>query len=649
MKMNLKGWKKVAAEKTHTILRNSHGHELKIAHKSLSPDNKAALDSLPHFYGGGDLNPFDYAANQVAIKPKSSGSGKDAEPESESSSSGNSGTVRVINSDANPTPDVDKPNYANAAVEPADPNYDQGGQVTPPQPKSTPKPNPIGYPSGASLAKGGMVRHYDEGSPDTVQPAPQGQATTPPDQGLDAASQNLQSMGQPGLAAPAPQPGDDAQPITQAQANQVKPSPYDAQALGEQKAQSALAVGKDEAAGSTAQAGALQAGQESLHPEKQQAIYTALQDTEMKSQKEFQDRYTEYKKALETPVDPNRYLNNLKADTGRSILNTIGLVLGGIGQGLGAGPNPALAMMNSAIDRDVQAQKNALGNKETLYSSALDKYKNDRMATTEARHQLMYNAVQQMQEAALKSGSKLAVDRAQGLAADAYNAELPSVQSQNMMKVMNQVTSEGGDVHQVLPYLDVANPAAAKSIRDRMIPGVKGLANINVPDASRDEITSKQNLIDGALKLKQFIDQNSVSGKLDPSKRGYLAARATELEQTYRKAVGASTSEGEAKKLQTIVGDNPSALFASETYSPRLQGMVDATKEQLGGKYKQFGVDSKAIPSQYQVQEQAAAQPAALPPGAQNMIKFAQNVLKTSSDPKAIAGAQRVLKIHNIQ
>jgi hypothetical protein len=68
-------------------------------------------------------------------------------------------------------------------------------------------------------------------------------------------------------------------------------------------------------------------------------------------------------------LDPERWWKN--RNTGQKIAGTIGLILGGIGQAFGGGPNQALALIDKSIERDVDAQKVELGKKENQLSHYL--------------------------------------------------------------------------------------------------------------------------------------------------------------------------------------------------------------------------------------------------------------------------------------
>lgn len=96
-------------------------------------------------------------------------------------------------------------------------------------------------------------------------------------------------------------------------------------------------------------------------------------------------------------IDPNRIWNN--ADTGGKILQSIGMILGGMHAG---------SPMNQIIDRDIEAQKVALGSKKTALESYLREYGNVRDAASALRLNYMAVAHAQMEQAALKQAGPLA-------------------------------------------------------------------------------------------------------------------------------------------------------------------------------------------------------------------------------------------------
>lgn len=109
-------------------------------------------------------------------------------------------------------------------------------------------------------------------------------------------------------------------------------------------------------------------------------------------------------------LDPNRVWHNMS--TGNKAMATIGIILGGIGSGLTGQPNAALNVLEKMVDRDVESQKNSIGQGYNLYQMNLEKYRNQSAADSATRLQ-MYNAYEaQLQQQASKLTSVQAQNNA---------------------------------------------------------------------------------------------------------------------------------------------------------------------------------------------------------------------------------------------
>lgn len=111
-------------------------------------------------------------------------------------------------------------------------------------------------------------------------------------------------------------------------------------------------------------------------------------------------------------IDPNRIYSNMS--TGNRVLGSISVLLGGLSQGLtGAKSNPAMDVMNNAIDRDIDAQKAELGKKQNLLSYNLAQYGRMDQAYAATKMHMLGIAQAQMNQIAAKAGSKQALAAAQ--------------------------------------------------------------------------------------------------------------------------------------------------------------------------------------------------------------------------------------------
>lgn len=122
-------------------------------------------------------------------------------------------------------------------------------------------------------------------------------------------------------------------------------------------------------------------------------------------------------------IDPNHYMES--RSTGQKIANGIGLFLGGLGQGLIGGNNPAQDWLNNQIDRDISAQKANLDKKKTLLGANQEMFKDSVLANNATRvnmndiydHQIQNEAAKlgtaQAKAAADMAHSKFALENAQ--------------------------------------------------------------------------------------------------------------------------------------------------------------------------------------------------------------------------------------------
>lgn len=102
-------------------------------------------------------------------------------------------------------------------------------------------------------------------------------------------------------------------------------------------------------------------------------------------------------------LDPNRLWNKL--DTGQRLGNAISLILGGIGSALAGGPNQALAVIEGAIDRDIESQKDERSRKEGLLQFHIQQGRDLTSAYTLAKADLLDIAAGKMRGAANRYGS----------------------------------------------------------------------------------------------------------------------------------------------------------------------------------------------------------------------------------------------------
>lgn len=138
---------------------------------------------------------------------------------------------------------------------------------------------------------------------------------------------------------------------------------------------------------------------------------------------------------VDSKIDARRMWT--EASTSSKISAAIGMVLGGIGAGMTGQPNTAAQLINTAIDRDIEAQKANLGKKQGLLAHHLQQGHTMMAAHQLARADLQDSAAALLQKESLKyAGSKAAAS------AQVESAKL----AQNAAVLRQQVAATGLDM-----------------------------------------------------------------------------------------------------------------------------------------------------------------------------------------------------------
>lgn len=300
--------------------------------------------------------------------------------------------------------------------EEGDPDHEKWGEIAKDEAKGRAAEERFVKPKMKGLARGGEVKHYDEGaapvsqdssddssSPDpthttnvivNAQPQPSiGAQLTP--QVAPQAAQAPPSLRAPTAEPEAPPPqAQGGDPLAQ-QAKQT----LDANAQAQQGYKE-----KGEAEGAQAQA-LLPAAEENT--KKLQNIADLQQRYTEQFAQEGNDLLEDMKKGV--VVNPKNYQENM--GSGQKVSTAIGLMLGGLGTPFG-GTNYAYDFLNKQIDRDIQAQKDTFGQQKSLYSFYMDRYNNEMAATKLASATLNDIYSSKIQQEALRVGTPLAMAKA---------------------------------------------------------------------------------------------------------------------------------------------------------------------------------------------------------------------------------------------
>lgn len=360
--IDLKKFKKVDANKEHTIMEHPDGHQLIIKHKSINPSQHKELRGLKMAKGG-------------AVQDDE----KDSQPKQpKPSPTPQPGPI------SKPTAD-DFANGMNKAM-----GFADGGEVDDPT---------LGVQGIENLGSVPMEGHM--AAPELTNP------------NMERAEQLLSSPSPeqpPQLTNPAMDQGPQNYQLPQARQPQASQDPFGTEAyanqfqkgLGEeiggiqQKGQ-AEAKGAEEVAGIAGQ------GAKGLQ---------ALQSTFMSKQKELEgERQALMNDMRAGHIDPGHLFSEM-GTVGR-IGTAIGLMLGGMGAGVTGGENQALKFLNSQLERDMQGQIRNLDNKNNLLHANYQQMGNLRDAMDMTRIMQSDAIRTQIEAAAARSKSPQAMAAAQ--------------------------------------------------------------------------------------------------------------------------------------------------------------------------------------------------------------------------------------------
>lgn len=676
MKLDMSKFKKISADKQHTIMQHDDGHSIKIAHSRLSPAMRKQLEKLPvHAAEGLEIEELDKPIPKNPIEFEHiAGTSKD-EPKRTIASVGKKLEIEAIADD-------DQPKYAKGQEVDQPLMMADGGQVDK-GPRIDPKAAKE-IQTGATKS-GWQPEQWKKNLKEGLGLASGGEPKTRMAEGGEVAQDSSSVSDQKPITinigtpqAPQPQlPGQMLPPVPQMASQQAAPNEIPESVLN-QAASNMFMMPKDQQA---LKSGAPQASAPVENPEMKNAIPTSQEEqstgiapqapqvkapnfmhayeqqqqattgignaqqqlataqeqqfkTQASAMNKINQDYTSHIKELElerkslqddiknTHIDPTRYLGNM--DTGKKIQTAISLFLGGLGQG----PNTALEFLNKQIDRDIESQRATLGKKESLLNANYRQMGNIKDAMAMTKLMMMDTSMAQMNAVAAKSNSQQAVLRSQQMNAQAEAQMAPAMQQLAMNRMLMQAGTSGGVPSQeMLGMLRVIKPEQAKELESRLIPGV-GMATVPVPDKVRDEVFKRSNLVKATDHLMKWTKQHG--GSLDPKVRAEGEALAAELQQVYRQGVGASTSEGEQKVIENIINSNPGEILAQITTSPKLKALKESMTSSLNTLKKQYGLPEGTPQTDMTPQQKSFAQ-------------WAQSNI-SSKDPSVRQKAQLVLK-----
>lgn len=526
----LKSFKKVKSDEKTTTLMHPNGHRLTIAHGALSEKVRKQLHEMPVHMAEGGMAEQDQSKAPVNInistQPQQPNQMPQAAPQM-------------------PAPPQEEPGFL---------------QKMAGLPMSLYSPE-----SNAQAAAKNQAIDANAAQANGIAPQPETQA--PPEQA-------------PGLDQPAPM--------------QSAPSPQDEfgyGAMGQQYMEGVKGIqsGLQEEAQAK---GALGAQEAKTFHDQQQQQQQQLNDYNKHYGDLMQERDNFMRDYTNGHIDPKRVFKNM--DTTQKITTAVGLILGGIGGGILHQDNPALKFLNNQIDRDVEAQRADLDKGHNLLSANMQQFGNlrDAMAATQIMQKDIVAA--KLGEQAAKSTNAVEAAKYKQLSNKLLMDSAPMMQQlamqKSLMSGLSQANNPGQGEDRVggfISKLRVIDPKRAEEMAKRYIPGV-GLGTIEVPDAARNEITARQDFDKRMTALINFSKKNS--GSLSPTIINQGKAMARGLQDAARQAANLGVfKESENEFMNSIISDNPTAIFSNVRVIPGYQVAKKNNAMSLNTKKKAYG------------------------------------------------------------
>ena len=232
---------------------------------------------------------------------------------------------------------------------------------------------------------------------------------------------------------------------------------------------------------------------------------------------------------MDKKVDPNRYMHDLS--TGGKIAAGIALFLGGMSTPFTHQGNPALEVINNAIGRDIDAQKNSQDQQMNLWKMNREALGSDLAANLATQNQMYTGLKYKLLQAASQFKGPQAMAQAQ--AANALIDQKMAMNNQ-LLGLHAGLAGEAGDgteqnFAQNLSKANMFAPEMAKEAQAKYVPGV-GIARIPLTADDRSALTNYDSVgktLDKAIDFQENIGGNM--GVWTPTHRADAASLKNEL------------------------------------------------------------------------------------------------------------------------
>lgn len=324
--------------------------------------------------------------------------------------------------------------------------------------------------------------------------------------------------------------------------------------------------------------------------------FGSLADQQAAAQKQYQQNIIDANKAIDDyaaqyknqKIDPNRVFAN--ASTGDKIIGAIGLLMSGIGSGLTGQPNLALKVIDDAINRDIDAQKNDLGKGQNLLDLQLKKYGNINQAINATQLMMMNQANAKLSQSI--ENAKSPIIQANMKAAQAeLKAKMLAVSMDLRNQMLDVKANTGfGQIKMYSPEhinLLYRNPKLAET---QVYDKDKGLVYFAPDKDVRSEVTNYVSGVDDTIRTLKNLQNYSLAAKVPTSQeKAYMQSQLALAKQKYTTLESSSIgskrlSELEGNFAKEIIPDvtSVSTFFPAKT----IQSVIDSIRQSKENKLK---------------------------------------------------------------
>lgn len=601
MNINLSKFKKIDSDDHCTTLIHPDGHEFKVAHSKLDSKLRKDLEEMPmHLAKGGKAKfaqKYDptfkkqqasKAAASTNTMPGSPTKAKQAYTEPDDQ--GTDVVVAALNKEAPPFGPLGSPKYHSPpCINPSCKSYGK------PHPNCRCYGGKMGMYGG--YAEGGEVDNYCSSD------RPHEEGCEYFKDGGDVPMEQADPETAVPMGTPAPEPAPSPSP---------SPAPMVSEQMAPEQADTAPEAVKPEPVAQQPEKPVEQPAEQPVEQPKKTPLEAFQEHKDASAQELFPEAQAFQADLDNGHIQPKTYSDLFaKKDTLGKIGTLFGLLVGGAGSGLSGQPNALLEMMNKEIERDLDAQKQSVVNKQNylkinqnnIYNRAqagLTKVEADTKAYALARVQMNYAALHNLAVNAMKLPPGPQRDQAMNTLAMLNQ----SVQNENYNIIDRATTASalgktmfgGNGENTAIMKSGLMGPEAKEmgtDIEHKTIPGIPGRAARPIDKSDRDQVVAMKVLGDKVRDVLDFAKKHK--GSINPNIIREGAQKSEELVNFYNQSLGGALTGYKLPWLQQQIGKNPTSLFQDILGSnARLKEIERSNAQRMGTLLQSYGFKTEA-------------------------------------------------------